>query len=40
MTAVTHRRNPIYPTTMVGRPPTEDFFMGTAATRLMLPPYR
>ena len=37
LTAVTHRRNPIYPTTMVGRPPTEDFFMGTAATRLMLP---
>ena len=37
VTAMTHRRDPIYPTTMVGRPPTEDFFMGTAATRLMLP---
>ncbi len=37
VTAITHRRDPIYPTTMVGRPPTEDFFMGTAAARLMLP---
>jgi 4-hydroxy-3-polyprenylbenzoate decarboxylase len=37
LTAITHRRDPIYPTTMVGRPPTEDFFMGTAATRVMLP---
>ena len=37
LTAITHRRNPIYPTTMVGRPPTEDFFMGKAAERLMLP---
>ncbi len=37
VTAITHRRDPIYPTTMVGRPPTEDFFMGTATARLMLP---
>jgi 4-hydroxy-3-polyprenylbenzoate decarboxylase len=37
LTAITHRRDPIYPTTMVGRPPTEDFFMGTAAVRFMLP---
>ncbi|MDA1348608.1 MAG: menaquinone biosynthesis decarboxylase [Chloroflexi bacterium] len=37
LTAITHRRDPIYPTTMVGRPPTEDFFMGTAAARFMLP---
>ena len=37
VTAVTRRRNPIYPTTMVGRPPTEDFFMGKAAERVMLP---
>ena len=37
LTAITHRRDPIYPTTMVGRPPTEDFFMGTAAVRLLLP---
>ena len=37
VTAITHRRDPIYPTTMVGRPPTEDFFMGKASERLMLP---
>ena len=35
--AITRRREPIYPTTMVGRPPTEDFFMGKAAERVMLP---
>ena len=37
VTAITRRRDPIYPTTMVGRPPTEDFFMGKAAERVMLP---
>ncbi len=37
VTAMTRRRNPIYATTMVGRPPTEDFFMGKAAERVMLP---
>ena len=37
VTTITHRENPIYPTTMVGRPPTEDFFMGKAAERIMLP---
>ena len=37
LTAITHRRDPIYPTTMVGRPPTEDYFMGTAAAKLMMP---
>ena len=37
VTAMTHRRDPIYPTTMVGRPPTEDFFMGKASERLFLP---
>ena len=37
VTAITHRRDPIYPATIVGRPPTEDFFMGKAAERLMLP---
>ena len=35
--AITRRRDPIYPTTMVGRPPTEDFFMGKASERFMLP---
>ena len=37
VTALTRRREPIYPTTMVGRPPSEDFFMGKAAERAMLP---
>ena len=40
VTAITHRRDPIYPTTMVGRPPTEDYFMGVAAGRLLLPALR
>ncbi len=37
VTAITHRREPIYPTIIVGRPPTEDFFMGKASERLLLP---
>ncbi|MCI0437718.1 MAG: menaquinone biosynthesis decarboxylase [Chloroflexi bacterium] len=37
LTAITHRRDPIYPTTVVGRPPTEDFYMGKASERLFLP---
>ncbi len=38
--AVTRRRDPIYLTTMVGRPPTEDYFMGRASERIMLPALR
>ena len=37
LTAITHRSEPIYPTTIVGRPPSEDFFMGKAIERVMLP---
>ncbi len=37
VTAITHRRNPIYVTTIVGRPPMEDYFMGKATERLFLP---
>jgi 4-hydroxy-3-polyprenylbenzoate decarboxylase len=37
LTAITHKLQPVYPTTMVGRPPTEDHFMGKASERLMLP---
>ena len=37
LTAITHRRDPIYPTTFVGVPPKEDFFMGKATERIMLP---
>jgi len=34
---VTHRREPIYLTTVVGPPPQEDFFMGHAIERVFLP---
>ena len=37
VTAVTHRRGPIYPTTIVGIPPMEDVWMGKATERLFLP---
>ncbi len=37
VTAITHRRDPIYPTTIVGLPPQEDYFMGKATERLFLP---
>jgi 4-hydroxy-3-polyprenylbenzoate decarboxylase len=35
--AITHRREPIYPATVVGPPPVEDLWMGTATARLFLP---
>ena len=37
VTAITHRKNPIYPTTIVGIPPMEDVWMGKATERLFLP---
>jgi 4-hydroxy-3-polyprenylbenzoate decarboxylase len=37
VTTVTHRRNPIYQTTIVGKPPMEDCYMGWAITRITLP---
>jgi 4-hydroxy-3-polyprenylbenzoate decarboxylase len=37
ITAVTHRKQPIYPTTIVGKPPMEDYWMGKATERLFLP---
>jgi len=37
ITAITHRANPIYPTTIVGKPPMEDFWMGKATERIFLP---
>lgn len=37
VTAITHRRSAIYPTTIVGRPPMEDYWMGKATERLFLP---
>jgi len=37
LTAVTHCRDPIYPTIIVGRPPMEDGPLGKATERLFLP---
>jgi 4-hydroxy-3-polyprenylbenzoate decarboxylase len=37
VTAITHRKNPVYPTTIVGKPPQEDFYLGKATERLFLP---
>jgi len=37
VTCVTHRRDPIYLTTIVGPPPQEDYFMGYAIERILLP---
>ncbi len=37
VTALTHRQQPIYPTTIVGIPPMEDVWMGKATERLFLP---
>jgi 4-hydroxy-3-polyprenylbenzoate decarboxylase len=37
VTAITHRRNPIYPTTVVGKPPMEDYYLGKATERVFLP---
>ncbi|GJL79894.1 MAG: hypothetical protein NPINA01_28830 [Nitrospinaceae bacterium] len=37
VTAVTHRKNPVYLTTIVGIPPQEDFYLGKATERIFLP---
>ena len=37
VTAITRRRKPIYPATVVGIPPMEDYWMGKATERLFLP---
>ena len=37
VTAITHRREPVYPTTIVGRPPQEDYYLGKATERVFLP---
>jgi len=36
ITAITHRRNPIYATTIVGKPPMEDAYLGKATERFFL----
>jgi 4-hydroxy-3-polyprenylbenzoate decarboxylase len=37
ITAITHRKDPIYLTTIVGKPPQEDFYLGRATERIFLP---
>jgi 4-hydroxy-3-polyprenylbenzoate decarboxylase len=37
VTAITHKRGPIYPATVVGKPPMEDYWMGKATERLFVP---
>jgi 4-hydroxy-3-polyprenylbenzoate decarboxylase len=37
LTAITHRHNPIYQTTIVGKPPQEDCYLGKATERIFLP---
>jgi len=37
VTCVTHRKDPIYAATIVGRPPMEDAWMGKAVERVFLP---
>jgi len=37
ITCITHRKDPVYLTTMVGPPPQEDFYMGHAVERIFLP---
>jgi 4-hydroxy-3-polyprenylbenzoate decarboxylase len=35
--AITRKRKPVYPATIVGRPPMEDYFLGKATERIFLP---
>ncbi len=37
ITAITHRKDAIYPATIVGLPPMEDFYIGSASVKLFLP---
>lgn len=40
LTAITHRAQAVYPCTVVGIPPMEDFYMGTASVRIFLPIFK
>jgi 4-hydroxy-3-polyprenylbenzoate decarboxylase len=40
ITAITHRKDAIYPATIVGIPPMEDFYIGTASVKLFLPIFK
>jgi len=40
ITAITHRKSAVYPGTIVGVPPMEDFYIGSASVKLFLPVFR
>ncbi len=40
LTAITHRREAVYPTTIVGIPPMEDFYLGSASVKIFLPVFK
>jgi 4-hydroxy-3-polyprenylbenzoate decarboxylase len=40
LTAITHRKDALYPTTIVGIPPMEDFYIGDASVRIFLPVFK
>lgn len=40
VTAISHRRDAIYPATIVGAPPMEDFYIGSASVKLFLPIFK
>jgi 4-hydroxy-3-polyprenylbenzoate decarboxylase len=40
LTAITRRKNAIYPATIVGMPPMEDFYIGSASVKLFLPIFK
>jgi len=40
VTAITHRRDAVYPATIVGAPPMEDFYLGAASVKLFLPVFQ
>src|SRR6266705_352077 len=40
LTAITHRKDAVYPTTIVGVPPMEDYYIGDACVRIFLPVFK
>jgi 4-hydroxy-3-polyprenylbenzoate decarboxylase len=40
ITAITHRKDAVYPATIVGKPPMEDFYIGGASVKLFLPIFK
>jgi 4-hydroxy-3-polyprenylbenzoate decarboxylase len=40
ITAITHRKDAVYPATIVGMPPMEDFYIGGASVKLFLPIFK